>query len=325
MKRAPRQEGAALLTAMLTVTLVATYAATSLWQQSRGLEVEAAERARSQQAWVLIGALDWARLILREDARTSPIDHLSEPWALPLQESRLSSFLSLDSGEAEQADEVYLSGQISDLQARLNVANLVLDGRLSEPDLQAWQRLYARLHLPEPELAAFAQNLLQASTPGPSSAGTRLPPQRVEHLLWLGLSPQSLASLKPYITLLPVRTPLNLNTASAEVIQASLPGLDMAQAQRLVQLRTTAAFRSVVDGLRDTGVRPERLWAGALGVSSRFFEIQGRLRLGSTTVRELSLVERQDQDVRVLWRQREVIEGTASVTAMTDAGLVRER
>lgn len=325
MKPPPRQEGAALLTAMLTVTLVATYAATSLWQQSRGVEVEAAERARSQQAWVLIGALDWARLILREDARTSPIDHLSEPWALPLQESRLSSFLSLDSGEAEQADEVYLSGQISDLQARLNVTNLLLDGRLSEPDLQAWQRLYTRLHLPEPELSTFAQNLLQASAPASAPAGAGLPPQRVEHLLWLGLSPQSLASLKPYITLLPVRTPLNLNTASAEVIHASLPGLDMAQAQRLVQLRTTAAFRSVVDGLRDTGVRPERLSAGALGVSSRFFEIQGRLRLGTTTVRELSLVERQDQDVRVLWRQREVIEGTASVTAMTDAGLVRER
>lgn len=323
MKPVARQQGAALLTAMLTVTLVATYAATSLWQQSRGLEVEAAERARSQQAWVLIGALDWARLILREDARTSQIDHLSEPWALPLQESRLSSFLSLDSGEAEQADEVYLSGQISDLQARLNVANLVLDGRISEPDLQAWQRLYTRLHLPEPELATFAQNLLQASTPAQATASARLPPQRVEHLLWLGLSPQSLAILKPYITLLPVRTPLNLNTASAEVIHASLPGLDMAQAQRLVEVRTSAAFRSVVDGLRDTGVRPERLSAGAFGISSRFFEIQGRLRLGSTTVRELSLVERQDQDVRVLWRQREVLEGTASVTVMTDAGLVR--
>lgn len=321
MKPVARQQGAALLTAMLTVTLVATYAATSLWQQSRGVEVEAAERARSQQAWVLIGALDWARLILREDARTSQIDHLSEPWALPLQESRLSSFLSLDSGEAEQADEVYLSGQISDLQARLNVANLLLDGRLSEPDLQAWHRLFIHLNLPESELAAFAQNLLRASAPDP--AGARLPPQRVEHLLWLGLSAQSLAVLKPYITLLPVRTPLNLNTASAEVIHASLSGLDMAQARRLVQLRSTAAFRSVADALRDTGVRPERTSASALGVSSRFFEIQGRLRLGSTTVRELSLVERQDQEVRVLWRQREVIEGTASVTVMTDAGLVR--
>ena len=41
-----RQAGVALLTAMLTVTLVATFAAAAMWQQWRGIEVEAAERAR---------------------------------------------------------------------------------------------------------------------------------------------------------------------------------------------------------------------------------------------------------------------------------------
>jgi general secretion pathway protein K len=319
MKRQATQQGAALLTAMLTVTLVATYAAASLWQQSRGLEVEAAERARSQQAWVLVGALDWARLILREDARSGPIDHLSEPWALPLQESRLSSFLSLDSGEAAQADEVYLSGQISDLQARLNVNNLVLGRQISEADLQAWQRLYVQLNLPEAELLSFAAQLLRASDMQQATAASLLPPQRVEHLVWLGLSARSLAILKPYITLLPVRTAVNLNTASAEVIHASLPRLDMSQARRLVERRTTAAFRSVADALRETGQPSDRLPVGALGVASRYFEIQGRLRLGSTTVREISLVERQEQEVRVLWRQREVIEATASALVGSDA------
>lgn len=312
MKRRPTQQGAALLTAMLTVTLVATYAATSLWQQSRSLEVEAAERARSQQAWVLIGALDWARLILREDARGGAIDHLSEPWALPLQESRLSSFLSLDSDEAEQADEVYLSGQISDLQARLNVNNLVLGRQISEADLLAWRRLYLQLNLPEAELGAFAAQLLRASDTAHAATASPLPAQRVEHLVWLGLSARSLAALKPYITVLPTRTAVNLNTASAEVIHASLPHIDMSQARRMVELRTTAAFRSVADALRDTGQPSDRQPVGALGVASRYFEIQGRLRLGSTTVRELSLVERREQEVRVLWRQREVSEATAS-------------
>jgi hypothetical protein len=33
------------------------------------VEVEAAERARIQSAWILIGALDWSRLILIEDSR----------------------------------------------------------------------------------------------------------------------------------------------------------------------------------------------------------------------------------------------------------------
>ena len=45
-----RQRGAALLAAMLTVTLVATLAAAALWQQWRSVEVETSERAGVQAA-----------------------------------------------------------------------------------------------------------------------------------------------------------------------------------------------------------------------------------------------------------------------------------
>ena len=80
-----RARGAALLAAMLTVTLVATFAASAMWQQWRAVEVETAERGRVQSAWILVGALDWSRLILREDGRSGGADHLAEPWAVPLQ------------------------------------------------------------------------------------------------------------------------------------------------------------------------------------------------------------------------------------------------
>ena len=86
-----RQRGAALLMAMLTVALVATLAAAALWRQWRGVEVETAERGRVQARWILAGALDWGRLILRQDARSGGPDHLSEPWAIPLAEARLST------------------------------------------------------------------------------------------------------------------------------------------------------------------------------------------------------------------------------------------
>src|SRR5205085_8977021 len=102
MKRT--QRGAALLIAMLTVALVATLAAASLWQQWRSVEVETAERARVQSGWILTAALDWARLILREDARAGGADHLAEPWAVPLQEARLSTFLAADRNNTADAD-----------------------------------------------------------------------------------------------------------------------------------------------------------------------------------------------------------------------------
>ena len=100
-----KQVGAALLAAMLTVTLVASFAAAAAWQQWRAVEVETAERQRVQASWILVGALDWARLILREDARSGGADHLGEPWAVALQESRMSSFLAADKNNTALSPE----------------------------------------------------------------------------------------------------------------------------------------------------------------------------------------------------------------------------
>ena len=81
MKR--RERGAALLTAMIIVTLVATLTASMVWQQWRAVQVEAAERARGQSAWILSGALDWARLILKEDARSLRLNNEADVAAQP--------------------------------------------------------------------------------------------------------------------------------------------------------------------------------------------------------------------------------------------------
>ena len=216
-----RQRGAALLMAMLTVTLVATFAATALWQQWRAVEVETAERARAQSAWVLVGALDWARLILREDARASTTDHLAEPWAVPLQESRMSTFLAADrgvsSGDEDDLPEVFLSGRIIDLQSRMNIGDLVSDnGELVGARLTAFTRLFELLGLPPQELLSLAENLRRASTATlEEGADAPLRPQRFDQLAWLGVSPELLQQMAPYITLLPERSPVNLNTASA--------------------------------------------------------------------------------------------------------------
>ena len=154
-RKAPRgvshQAGAALLAAMLTVTLVATFAAAAMWQQWRAIEVETAERARIQSAWILIGALDWSRLILREDsiARSGDgTDNLSEPWSVPLEEARLSTFLAADRNVAQVEDastdttNAFLSGQITDLQALLNLRNLANEGQVDATALRQFQRLF---------------------------------------------------------------------------------------------------------------------------------------------------------------------------------------
>ena len=165
------QRGMALLTAMLTVTLVATFASAALWQQWRGVEVEAAERSRSQMQWILNGSLDWARLILQEDARSNAeVDHLSEPWALPLQEARLSSFLALDKNNTDDAMDAFLSGQISDQQALLNVRNLVQDGKPNRVATQAFEQLFSMLDLPRPQLQLLIDGLVASDAASASTS-----------------------------------------------------------------------------------------------------------------------------------------------------------
>lgn len=300
----PRARGMALITAMLTVALIATLAATALWQQWRSLQVETAERQREQSLWLLTGALDWARLILREDGRSGNTDHLGEPWALPLQEARLSSFLASSSDgisedDAATADRVFLSGQILDLQSRLNVFNLMQGDQASVPDLAAFGRLFELLGLPRAALDNLVQQLLAAQR-----ADSRLLlPQRVSQLSWMGLSPPQLARLEPFITWLPVRTTLNLNTAPPEVLYASVPQLTLAQAQRAVQLRDAQHWRTLEEATRALGDAGAGLAANLHAVSTNYVEVIGRIRLGSTTLTERSVIQR-DENQRVLWRER---------------------
>lgn len=309
MSRPRAQRGAALLLAMLTVTLVATFAATALWQQWRAVEVEQAERARSQSAWVLVGALDWARLILREDARASSIDHLAEPWAVPLQEARMSTFLAAERGVAQAGDEdlpeVFISGSIIDLQSRLNVGNLVSDqGELLKKPMQQFTRLFELLGLPQAELMTMAENLRRASMREvDDSSDVPLRPQRFEQLVWLGVSPATLRALEPYATLVPQTTSVNLNTASAQVIAASIDGLELAEAERLVQSRTRSALRNVAEAAKLLDRSGELNDAG-YGVRSSFFEVHGRLRMEGSVVSERSLVRRNGFVVTTVWRER---------------------
>jgi general secretion pathway protein K len=302
-----RQRGAALLAAMLTVTLVASFASAAAWQQWRAVEIETAERARVQAGWLLVGALDWSRLILREDCRPCGADHLGEPWAVPLQEARLSSFLAADKNNTasdEKDDvEVFLSGQIVDMQSRLNVLNLVNGDKVSAPDLASFSKLFALLDLKQSELLSLVNNLLNASTSAAAGQPGPLIPVRVAQLAWLDVSASTLERLGPFITVIEARTPVNLNTAPAEVLYASVPGLDLDGARRMETQRAQRHFATIADAGQVVPAIASQL-NQSHSIATRYFEVRGRLRLADTIVQERSLVQRDGLVVKTLWRER---------------------
>ena len=323
------QSGAALLMAMLIVALVSTLAAAAMWQQWRGVEVEAAERSRVQSVWLLTGGLDWSRLILRQDALSAPsneYDHLAEPWAMPLSESRLSTFLSGTPGAAETDDtrNAFLSGSITDLQSRMNIGNLVVGGQLSLGWRLRFERLFSSLNLPSGELTLLVQGM-EAAYPkrgSTASSDAALPPTQMDQLIWFGLSPSTIEALKPHAALISVRQTVlvNLNTASAEVIYAtgiedptpSAPkpsGMSIATARALVEHRNSKFFRdmAVARFTAETMGSRDLVTDQWFSIKSNHFEVRGRLRLDDLALEELSTLKRDGRNVTISSRRRTTV------------------
>ncbi len=305
---------------MIIVALVATLASAMVWQQWRAIQVEAAERARTQSAWVLSGALDWARLILREDAKTGGTDHLGEPWAVPLAEARLSTFLAADKDNTEDAPDAFLSGSITDAQGRYNLTNVVSNGKIDPIELASLQRLCETVGLAVDVAARISAGLRDASPPPPPDPGasgasapaaaaeTRpanppLMPRSAGQLTWLGIEPGAVQTLAPYVVILPERTFVNVNTAPREVLVAAIEGLDLATAERIVQSRQRVPIKSRAD-LQAVAPSLPAASLDRIAMGSNFFEVRGRLRLGDVVLEQRSLVQRRGIDVVVLQRER---------------------
>ncbi|MBV8037314.1 type II secretion system minor pseudopilin GspK [Roseateles sp.] len=315
MKTRLRQRGAALLTAMIIVTLIASLAAGMVWQQYRAVQIEAADRARAQSAWILQGALDWARLILLEDAkqnRNKPVDHLGEPWAVPLAEARLSTFLATAPLTADDGPEAFLSGSIEDAQSRYNLRALLGGPKVPELEQRVLERLCSQVNAP-PGTAALIIAGLRDAFPTPASGASQPPadsgplqPAGLDQLSWFGLDADTLQRLRPYVVLLPKATPVNLNTAPREVIAALFDGVDLATAERLVQGRKAKPLQDVTSDA--AAYLPAAALAQATGtrasVASSFFVVTGRLRLDERQLEQRSLIERRDLNMVVLARER---------------------
>lgn len=309
MNRGPSQRGAALLVAMIVLTLVATLAAGMIWQQARAIGVESAERTRAQAAWILSGAMNLGRVLLRLDARTPGVDHKNEVWGTPLRETPLSSMLAQDrTNNVEGAPEAFLSGGIRDAQDRYNLRNLVdaATHKLAPAELEALTRLCESASVAPQTAQLLAQGLQAAWQAERADAGdgdsedAPLAPQTVEQLTWLGLDAESVRRLQAYVELLPAATPLNINTATPEVL-AGVIGLDVASAKRLESKRPFKTLQDARDEIpASIALDPKRL-----SVGSSYFVITGVLKMDGRMLEERLLVKRDNRQVlpQARWRQ----------------------
>ena len=108
----------------------------------------------------------------------------------------------------------------------------------------------------------------------------------------------TLSRLRPHVTVLPERTALNVNTATPEVLAASIDGLDLVRAQRLVEDRQRTPWTQPGQARQALGPGYDE---SRHGIGSVYFVIQGALRMGEQTMAQTALVKRDGTSVSYVW------------------------
>ncbi|WP_019142118.1 type II secretion system minor pseudopilin GspK [Noviherbaspirillum massiliense] len=303
-----RERGVAIITALLLTTLAVTIVASLFWQQQVQVRSIENQRLQLQKQWILRGALDWTRLILREDARYSNVDYLGEPWAVSLAETRLDQYVENGRAETDVPDAA-ISGSIVDAQSRYNLTNLCQNGKINDAEVAAFARLLNQAQL-NPSLAQATAELMasaQASATVNGGAGTGGSPQPlnivyVDDLLAVpGFTAEALAKVRDFLVVLPRVTPVNVNTAPAEVLAARIEGLTLSEAAALVASRERTYFSSTNDFAQRLPGKNLPSSGAQIDVRTSFFLVNGNVRLNRAAMEMQTLIQRDGVNTRIVW------------------------
>ena len=292
--RCGSERGAAVVMAMLIVAVAAALVAGAFWRQNVIARQAENELSYAQAKWLIRGAIDWAGVILREDARTSSVDHLGEPWAVPLADTQLNP----DDGR----DPVYLAGAISDEQAKFNLRNLVGPKGVDPREVTVLRRLLALVGASETIADPVVERVL-ATVPGEDGRKqTALGLGTIDDLLGVkGVSAATVEQLRPFVTVLPQPTPVNANTAPAEVLAARIENLSLADARRLIASRDRAFFKDRTDVLSRIAELKVQASDAEIAVATRFFSVDGTVSYRRARLHTDALLRREAGRVETVW------------------------
>lgn len=302
MSRRVHNRGVALITAMLITALAAIVAANLAWDNAIDVRRTMVLLNRDQAIQIALGAESWMSSILRDDLQDTETDHLGEIWASDLPG------LPIDGGE--------VFGRVEDLQGRFNINSLIdSNGEIVPEAVEQYRRLLEALGI-DPRFAGITADWLDADLDASFPDGAEdpiytgmMPPYRspnqmltsVSELAAIeGMDKQNFNILAPYVTALPVRTTINVNTALPAVLQSLDENLRPADVEGLISERELAGF-SDYQNTFSALVSPEVL--NTLNESTEYFQLQVVVRIDTVRITLFSILQRGPQgDVTPIMR-----------------------
>lgn len=296
-----RERGLALIVALLVVALTALIAAALMRGESVWFKESLNIRSLAQARAAMDGAFRLAAVEVTHEGRHDQIDALTQRWAQPLPRFPVAGGV--------------VHATVADPEGRFNVNDLVVAGQSVPAAVAVFTRLL--------QLAGLNPSLAQAVVawempPGSPSTGFnavylgRRTPYRAgrqplagvsELRLVAGFNAKTVRALRPYVTALPLVTPINVNTAPALVLAALCPGLTIKQGATLgaQALQTPFVSEAAFQTALPHGLTP----VYQASVQTNYFLVHVTARFGGLVARRRALLYRavRGQTTVILWQE----------------------
>ena len=118
-----------------------------------------------------------------------------------------------------------------------------------------------------------------------------------------GIDAEVFAKLRPFVTVLPDVTAINVNTAPVEILMSLAPAMDRATANMVVEARKVRPFRTVAEFRALPMLLGRPLVSQGLSVGSDFFTLEMDVASGQSTLAARALLARRDGDNVMLLRR----------------------
>ena len=296
------QRGVALITALLIFALLSIVGYNLIWDNGLDVRRTMTSIYFEEGSQAVLGAESWVLSLLRDDLQDSETDHLGEIWAqempvLPIESDTIQGVLQ---------------GGVEDLQGRFNVNNLIDgDGEANQDQIEQFQRLLLALDL-DPRFAGIAADWMDAdqeplfpdgaedslySARVPAYRTPNLPLTSASELLAIdGMNKATMDVLAPHIVALPPLdngepTGINVNTATAAVLQSLDSNLSTSDVERLLEERADGGIPDIENRFA-TLVEPDIL--NSLVDNSSFFQLKVVVQIATVRITYFSILQRSD-------------------------------
>lgn len=297
------EKGMALIIVLGLVALIGVWASTAAYEDMLSLRraENMQDAVRAKQASHSLFAL--ALKLLREDAQDSQLDDLEEGWA-----QQVASF---------PIDQGTVGGVIIDANRFLNINDLVNSQGTVQVDVEANVKLlFKRLELDIALVNKLIDWMDRDSVPygadGAEDSAYYDSPYKVKNgalerwgelRMIRGIDDEVIAKLERFFVVRASpaggKTPININTASSEVLMALFPQMTDADAQALIDSRPYSGVNLAQQvWAEDTAIQ------GRLSTMSDLFIVRTDSRFGRAALREEFMVSRQGRDLRLVSREQ---------------------